>query len=369
MVRIRDPLHGTVALTDIEKRVLDSPQMQKLRGIKQLAMAHLVYPGANHTRFEHSIGTLALSDKICVELGLEKERREKIRLAALLHDIGHVCFSHEAEAVLSPLLGDHEKIGRKLVEKSPLADIVGEQFSPREIALLCTTPLGEIITSDIGSDRMDYLLRDSHYTGVAYGVIDSDRIANSLAFLRQRLVLRERGLEAAESLLVARFTMFSTVYLHKTVRIASRMLQQAICLALQSDELDGHEALCMNDSQMLQKLSECTASRKYAIKLQMRKLYKRAYSLPLSRLQKEHERLEETLFEKCGCPVLVDVPRLSPGASVEVLFDGKRVPISACSQLVASLQKMQKSRLEALVICEEKNVRKVASAAEKLLGG
>jgi HD superfamily phosphohydrolase len=369
MIRIRDPLHGTVQLTDIEEKLLDSQPMQRLRGIRQLAMAHLVYPGANHTRFEHSIGTLALSEKICREIGVGQEGQEKVRLAALLHDVGHVCFSHEAEAVLAPLLGDHEKIGRGLVEKSEIADIIGEQFSPREIARLCTTPLGEIITSDIGSDRMDYLLRDSHYTGVAYGVIDSDRIASSLAFAKQGLVLQERGLEAAESLLVARFTMFSTVYLHKTVRIASRMLQQAISLALQSRELDAHEARDMNDAQMLQRLSDGKASRAYAMRLLGRRLYKRAYSLPLSSLRIGQGKAEETLSDRCGCTVLVDVPCLSLGASVKVLSSGgKQAPISSCSQLVASLQKMQKSRLEALVICEKKDVKKVAAAAKRLLG-
>ena len=368
MVRIRDPLHGTVVLSGLEESALDSQQMQRLRGIRQLAMAHLVYPGANHTRFEHSIGTTALADQICRELGLGGEKTAKVRLAALLHDVGHVCFSHEAEAVLAPLLGSHEKIGAAMVAKGELAEIVGEEFSTKEIAGLCHTPLGQIITSDIGADRMDYLLRDSHYTGVAYGVVDSDRIASSLGFSKNTLYLHERGLEAAESLLVARFTMFSTVDLHKTVRIASRMLQQAISLALQEGELGADEALSMGDAQMLQRLSESSAGGEYARRLKSRTLFKRAYGLPLSKLRLKQADAEALLSEKCGCPVLIDVPRLSLGTGLKVQTARGLRSISECSQLVESLQKMQKTRLEALVICEAKDVKKVAAAAKRLLG-
>ncbi len=368
MVRIRDPLHGTIVLSELEESVLDSQQMQRLRGIRQLAMAHLVYPGANHTRFEHSIGTLALAGQICRELGLGKEKTEKVRLSALLHDVGHVCFSHEAEAVLESRLGSHEKIGAAMVARGELAEIVGRGFPPKEIAGLGRTSLGEIITSDIGADRMDYLLRDSHYTGVAYGVVDSDRIAISLGFSGNALYLQERGLEAAESLLVARFTMFSTVYLHKTVRIASRMLQQAISLALEDGELCADEALSMGDAQMLQRLSEGNAGGKYAKRLQERRLFKRAYGLPLSKLRLKASEAERLLSEKCGCPVLLDVPRLSLGTELKVKTIRGLRSISECSELVESLQKMQKTRLEALVICEGKDVKKVAAAAERLLG-
>lgn len=367
MVRIRDPLHGTVALSGLEERVLDAPQMQRLRGVRQLAMAYLVYPGANHTRFEHSIGTLALAGRMCNELGLSGNKTDKVRMAALLHDVGHSAFSHEAEHVLSHYIGDHEKIGKKMVLSGELSDIVSEGFSAKEIAALHSTPLGEIISSDIGADRMDYLLRDSHYTGVAYGVVDSDRIASSIALTKKGLVLHERGLEAAESLLVARFTMFSTVYLHKTVRIASRMLQQAITLALSDGTLEAQDALCLSDSQMLDALSCSKAGGEYARRLKARRLFKKAYSLPLSRLHMGATHVEKRLSEKCGCPVLVDVPRLSLEASIKVETENGMVPISSASQLVASLEKMQKSRLDAMVICEERHVKKVSAAAKRLL--
>ncbi len=368
MIRIRDPLHGTVTLTELEGRLIDSQPMQRLRGIRQLAMAYLVYPGANHTRFEHSIGTLALADRICRELGLGKEKTAKVRAAALLHDVGHVAFSHESEAVLKKKLGTHEEIGKRMILQGGLGDVVSAEFSRREIAGLCGTPLGQIITSDIGADRMDYLLRDSHYTGVAYGAIDSDRICSSLELKKSGLALCERGLEAAESLLVARFTMFSTVYLHKTVRIASRMLQQAISLALQDGALEACNALGMSDAKMLDVLCGSPEGRKYANRLKERRLYKKACGIPLARMKTKQSEAEETLSAKCGCPVLLDVPRLSAETHIMLEKEGGEVPLSSASELVASLQKMQKSRLDVLVMCEEKHVKKVSAAAEKLFG-
>lgn len=368
MVRIRDPLHGTVVLTDSEEKILDSPPMQRLRGIRQLAAAYLVYPGANHTRFEHSIGTLALSDQICRELGLSSEKTAKVRLAALLHDVGHTAFSHEAEGVLQKHLGNHEQIGRGMMQKGEIADALSSSsFSAKEISSLDSTPLGEIISSDIGADRMDYLLRDSHYTGVAYGVIDADRICSTLSLDKSGLVLQERGLEAAESLLVARFTMFSTVYLHKTVRIASRMLQQSISLAIEDGTLVPEEAKAMSDAAMLAVLSRSAKGGEFAMRLKERRLYKKAYSLPLEKMKLKAETAEAELSQKCGCPALIDVPKLSLEASIKVQGeDGSLSPISSASELVASLQKMQQSRLEALVMCEEKDVKKVAAAAKRL---
>ena len=365
MAKIRDPLHGTISLSDTEMALLDTFQMQRLRNIRQLAMAYLVYPGANHTRFEHSIGTLHLAGDICLELGLPSEKTEKVRAAALLHDIGHVAFSHESEAVLGAFNGTHEEIGKGIILAGEIGDLLSERFSKNEIATLVDTPLGEIITSDIGADRMDYLVRDSHYTGAAYGVIDSQRICASMSLGKSGLAIQERGLEAAESLLVARFTMFSTVYLHKTVRIASRMLQQAIMLALQDGTMEAKEALSMGDAMMLYRLSQSAEGGKYAKRIESRRLFKKAYEIPLSGKRIAPKKLEVELADCCGCEVLVDVPRLSAETHVMLETEDGWAPLSDASELVSSLVKMQKSRQNILVMCEEKNVRKVASRCEK----
>ncbi len=371
MVKIRDSLHGTVELSGLEERLMDSSPMQRLRGIRQLAMAYLVYPGANHTRFEHSIGTLFLADKICREAGVGAEARMKIRASALLHDVGHVSFSHEAEAVLRGKLGTHEEIGERMILKGELGDILAEEFSKSEIAGIYKRPLGGIITSDIGADRMDYLLRDSHYTGVAYGVIDSDRLCSSISVVKGEPVLLERGLEAAESLLVARFMMFSTVYLHKTVRIASRMLQRSITCALLDGTLSACDAIGMSDAVMLGTLSKSKTGGKTARDIIARRLYKRAHSFPLRAFQKigaSQEKLEGELSGLCGCDVLLDVPHLSAKTRVRLEKDGKAKPLSSESELVASLQKTQAARMDVLVICDEKDCAKVGKAARRALG-
>jgi len=369
MFRIRDPLHGTISLSSMEEKLLDCCQMQRLRGIRQLATAYLVYPGANHTRFEHSIGTLFLADRMCREMGMSEERIAKVRVAALLHDVGHVAFSHESEAVLKGKLGTHEEVGRRMMLHGEVADALSSEFSPREIASLCDTALGSVITSDIGADRMDYLLRDSHYTGVAYGVIDTQRICTSVSLGRHGLLIRERGLEAAESLLVARVTMFSTVYLHKTVRIASRMLQQAIMLALEDGTLVEDDFLCFGDSQALDALGTSPNAREYAARIKKRKLFKKAYSVPMARMKVPARKAEEELSCACGCPVLIDVPALS--AKTDIMLEkknGKTLPLSRESELVSALVEMQSHRLEALVMCDERHVAKVARAAKRLFG-
>ncbi|MCX6772053.1 MAG: HD domain-containing protein [Candidatus Micrarchaeota archaeon] len=369
MFRIRDPLHGTIALTGTEERLLDCCQMQRLRGIRQLATGYLVYPGANHTRFEHSIGTLFLADRMCREMGMTEERISKVRAAALLHDIGHVAFSHESEAVLKARLGTHEEVGKRLALHGEVADALSSEFSPREIADVCDTTIGSVITSDIGADRMDYLLRDSHYTGVAYGVIDTQRICTSVSLGRKGLLIRERGLEAAESLLVARITMFSTVYLHKTVRIASRMLQQAIMLALEDGTLCEEDFLSFGDSQALDALGASPRAHEYAARIKKRHLFKKAYSVPMSKMRMPARKAEEELTDACGCPVLVDIPNLS--AKAHILLekkDGKILPLARESELVSALVSMQSRRLEALVMCDERHVKKVARAAKRLFG-
>ena len=369
MFRIRDPLHGTISLSGTEEKLLDCCQMQHLRGIRQLATAYLVYPGANHTRFEHSIGTLFLADRMCCEMGMDREKTAKVRAAALLHDIGHVSFSHEAEAVLKGKLGTHEEIGKRICLHGEVADALSHEFSPREIAHLCDTPPGSVITSDIGADRMDYLLRDSHYTGVAYGVIDTQRICTSVSLGKHGLLIRERGLEAAESLLVARVTMFSTVYLHKTVRIASRMLQQAIVLALENGTLVEDDFLKLGDAQALDALCASPDGHEYAARIRKRRLFKKAHSVPMGKMHVPPRKAEEELSDACGCHVLLDVPNLSAKAHIMLeKKNGKVLPLLRESELVSALVSMQSRRQEALVMCDERHVKKVARAAKRLFG-
>ena len=167
---IRDSVYGDISLNKFEQKVLDMPQFQRLRRIKQLGLINLIYPGANHTRFEHSIGTMNLGSKLANELELSEDEIELVRISALLHDVGHGPFSHVSEGVLS---FPHEELTKYVISKTSMRDYLEEKFDIKEINKIISGEgkLGPIVSGELDVDRMDYLLRDSYNTGVAYGLI------------------------------------------------------------------------------------------------------------------------------------------------------------------------------------------------------
>lgn len=139
---IKDEIHGTLQFDELEGRVIDSSAFQRLRRIKQMSITNLVYPGANHTRFEHSLGTAHLAALIARKVGLPEEEVRKVKLYGLLHDIGHTAFSHEGEDVVKRYIGDHELRGRQIIMHGEIADIISESFRPSEIADAASSPTG-----------------------------------------------------------------------------------------------------------------------------------------------------------------------------------------------------------------------------------
>ncbi|VVC02124.1 HD domain protein [uncultured archaeon] len=373
---IRDPVHGTIELTDIERRILDAAPMQRLRHVRQLGMAHLVYPGAHHTRFEHSLGCLHLADQMADSVCLGEDDRRRLRLAAILHDVGHMAFSHDSESVTCKRLGDHEARGQRIVRNSPLADIISREESPATIARwLHGASYGQLLTSDVGADRIDYLLRDAHYTGVAYGVVDSARIRSTLRWTSGAPALSEGGLEAAESLIMARFEMFHAVYYHHTVRIIRSMLQAAILEALQSNEIDWNAAQKDGDRDLLQRVSALPHARRWVEKLMERKLHKRALMVQAEKLDREQKKeaedgeMAEELSERCGCPVLVSYPDpFKSHTTIAMLMAAGPLPLDEASPLVASLQEAAEGRAQLLVAAPAREVKKVEKEARRLLG-
>ncbi len=262
---IRDPVHIFIRLDSDERRVLDSSSVQRLRHIHQLALSYLVYPGATHKRFEHSIGVMELAgrvfdvvtseeniheavrDDLSEEISQQDRRRywrKVLRMAALCHDIGHLPFSHAAEEALLPDGWNHERITKDVVQSDEMSEIwdsmvppimpkhvakiaVGQEKMPDERFSNWEVLLSEIITGEaFGVDRMDYLLRDSHHTGVGYGRFDHHRLVDTLRILpagkesdEPTLGVEVGGIHAAEALLLARYFMFKQVYLH-SVRLA-----------------------------------------------------------------------------------------------------------------------------------------------------
>lgn len=234
--KICDPVHGFIRFNALEQRVIDSRPFQRLRYIRQMGVAYLVYPAANHTRFEHSLGVMELATRIyntvCHDLPQEKVAywRQILRLAALCHDMGHLPFSHTAERVLLPE-GGHEQMTLEMIRCDELRAIwreIGEE-AERDIIKLAVSDSGfelfpierllsHMITEDnFGADRIDYLLRDAYYTGVGYG-FDSCQLIDTLRILSNddtlSLGVTSGGIQSVESLWIARYMMYARVYQH-----------------------------------------------------------------------------------------------------------------------------------------------------------
>ena len=241
---IRDSIYGDIRIEGLFQKLLDSPEIQRLSAIKQLGLAHLVFPGAHHTRLEHSLGAFYMATAMTNNLSLTEDEQLHVLAAALLHDIGHGPFSHTLESLLREQFNvDHIDLTVQLINGDY------EIFQPNEKTNLLPTEnvsdllsyhnldknkiieiirgkdgkkpyLGELLNSVVDADQIDYLLRDSYYTGVAYGMIDSQRFIQTLEIQNGHLAMDRKGVGVIENVLMARALMYSSVYFHKTVRIA-----------------------------------------------------------------------------------------------------------------------------------------------------
>lgn len=231
---INDPVYGFITIDDeLIHQIIAHPYYQRLRRIQQMAMAHLVYPGAVHSRLHHSLGAYHLMRSALQELlnkGVEITEKEQqaAKIAILLHDIGHGPFSHALEHVLAEKL-HHEDISLLLM-KELNQQFEGQLTTALEIFqnLYPKKFLHQLISGQLDVDRMDYLTRDSFFTGVNEGVIGYDRILKMLTVHQGELMIEEKGIYSIEKFLVARRLMYWQVYLHKTVLSAEQMLQRII---------------------------------------------------------------------------------------------------------------------------------------------
>ncbi|MEM0286648.1 MAG: HD domain-containing protein [Nitrososphaerota archaeon] len=243
-VLILDPVHGFIKVQESELAVVDTPEFQRLRFIRQLASAYLAYPGANHTRFEHSLGVMhvsGLASGVLIEKGyLNKDEGNMIRLASLMHDIGHGPFSHVLDELIHEKHGiNHEDTTQRIVRKSSIADaLTAHGYSARTMSDLAVGKLSgkrkymnELVAGGLSADLMDYLLRDSYYTGAGFGRVDIARVIDSFDIYEDHLAIGRDALNAFESLALARYEMFKAVYFHKTVRAAESMILRAFQLA------------------------------------------------------------------------------------------------------------------------------------------
>ncbi len=342
---IRDPIHGDIKLEGVFLELLETPEIQRLYNIKQLGFAHLVFPGAHHTRLEHSLGTYYMASKAADLLNLDKNEKQIVTCAAFLHDIGHGPFSHTLESILRNTLDfDHVDLTEKLIlgeygifsseEKKFIASpsvheiLEKNKISQKELADIIrgTTHkkpyLSQLLNSAIDVDQLDYLIRDAYYTGVAYGMIDTERFLQTLIINDNNLRVKRKGVGVVENILMARGLMYSSVYFHKTVRIAELMLSRAIEMLPEAQPL---ELFKMTDSELINNLNKMGPfQHEIATSIKYRKLFKQAYAVSSSNLnkneleivkrmedaelRKEKERqLEETLKIPTG-HIIIDIP-------------------------------------------------------------
>jgi len=238
---IIDPIHDFIRVYEHELSIIDNPIFQRLRRIKQLSGAHLTYPAAQHTRFEHSLGVMHIASQAGHALNekgiLLSDDIEVLRLAGLLHDIGHGPFSHLFEEIIQEKKISHEDFGKEIILNSEIGDNLSKNgFDKKLITRIAFGTskfqyMNQIVSGVLSADMMDYLLRDGYFTGAEHAKIDHKRIIQSLDVHKKKLALERSALYSFESMMHSRYQMFKAVYFHKTVRAAEVMLIEALRLA------------------------------------------------------------------------------------------------------------------------------------------
>ncbi len=434
---INDPVHGTIKISGPLLDLASTPELNRLNQIRQLGLAYLVFPGAHHTRFEHSLGVSHVAGLLANAIEIDQEEVKLVRTAGLLHDLGHGPFSHTMEKVFHDRLGkEHMALTKEIIigssddwtsdwltpeTRGPSVPEILEShcMDPKEVAsLICqdrkvpsdvqdtlevqegqsffhqSDYLYQIIHSALDADQLDFLLRDSHYTGVAYGIVDLDRIVNTATLFHGEIMIEKRGISALEGMLVARSLMYSSVYFHKTARIAESMLCRA-------GELLTEEALQliwkMSDGEILRYMKDQGGLvAEIATRLRFRQLFKVAYMIDSETVsgdseraigtreqirslssEKEIRRIGSEIARKANVPegkVIVDIPDPSLTLSeprlrrtdIKVLGDRPTI-LSTISSLARALQRRPPIPWCLIISCPEGSKKAVENAAKGVL--
>ncbi len=386
MKTIKDSVHDHIRIDGVARDLLDTPPLQRLRRISQLGTVSLVYPSANHTRFEHSLGVFHLACAALESLGIEGVRADRIRAAALLHDIGHGPFSHNLESLTYRRTGRYHDDVDDLVAEGQVGAVLREHdLDPAAVAELISGEgrFGQLVSGELDVDRMDYLVRDAHHTGVPYGTIDTGRLVRELRFVDGELVLAEGNVQTAESLLVARALMNPTVYSHSVARISKSMLRRAAERLLDSPahDVDAAQLQRMDDHDLIAALRSAEETSTFSQRLDTRSLYKRAVwaemdDVPGGIIDADHETIRaferEIAGEASVTPedVILDVPpRPSMAESTtRVMVNGEIRSLDQQSPLVAALRAGQYAQWRLGVYSPADHRDRVGRAAVDVLG-
>ena len=408
---IKDPVHGYVYITEAEKTIIDTYPMQRLRRLRQLAGSEYVYPGANHTRFEHSLGVMYLAGHVLENPRISRivsdEEVDLCRISALLHDCGHGPFSHVFEHLLiKDLEKTHEDITSWIVEKSEVADRLSKMgYNPKEVAGLAVGKLhkkeraflDQIISSAVDVDKQDFIVRDTYHTGAEYGFIDVYRLIHALDVMGENLAVELGALSALEAFMIARIESFKSIYFHRVGRAAQIMLATAMDKA--STELGltafktPEEYLMLDDYTVWSALKKCKASNEIISNLENRRLLKCAYERTfyekdamISNLfgrESYRHQVQSEIAKEAGADldaVIIDVPTVpSVPYHHAVLMESTEIPVFTRSPGgEKKLQRLSESSkiFETLkgfmnilrVYTDQANREKVEKATSKVLG-
>ncbi len=402
---IVDPIHDFIRVYDHELKIIDNPIFQRLRRIRQLSGAHLTYPAAQHTRFEHSLGVMHIASqagKVLNEKGiLKSDDIDLLRLAGLLHDIGHGPFSHLFEEVIQQKKFSHEDFGKEIILKSEIGDILSKNGYDKKLVTKIAFGdsklqyMNEIISGALSADMMDYLLRDGYFTGAEHAQIDHKRITQSLDVHKKKLALERSALYSFESMMHSRYQMFKAVYFHKTVRSAEVMLLEALRL---SDDEFGFtsfsikEFVKLTDEYVLSTLissksSKLKRARQFAEDYQNRKLLKCVFERILtSRTNLGKSRTDE-LRTSISKKSKVDESEIFVDSSVTPSIplapsknESKHIILISNENGKSTAQEMPISQIPVVsaisgfmnilrIYTHQKNRKKVEIAAKSILGG
>jgi HD superfamily phosphohydrolase len=325
---IQDPVHGAILLEPWELDIISTWEMLRLRYVRQLGPAHLVYPGATHTRFEHCIGTNFLAQKsirvvnYCDDLDtacfvpfsqlLDDYHQKLFRATALLHDVGHPPTSHTIEYALEAWVGlDHLDLGEFLIVNSSLTDVLTKNgIDPSDIVNILRRQtmdpimglLSEFVDHPLDIDKTDYLIRDAHFSGVQLGIFPAERVmlTNRVVKNREGKYIRAfmlKAIHSLEALILSRSWMFSDLYLHHAVKLAEAMISKATYFRMKEEDLSKNECIGlftrMTDGDIFRWLEESTIDfvREYAARIRYRKLFKVVLSRPLASFERDTQNL------------------------------------------------------------------------------
>lgn len=381
-MQIEDALHGYINLNEQEEEVLDCSEMQRLRRIRQLGLSSLVYPSATHTRFQHSLGVMFLAGRFADSLNLGDDRRKELRIAALLHDSGHGPFSHASEVVSEDCGVGHEERSCRVVEA--VSDKFDQDEGRVKRIIKGDLEIGQVVAGDIDADRMDYLMRDAHSSGIDHGHIDHDTIIRCAEIDSRRLVFNKKAVSALESLFTSRFHMINTLYYHHAAVIAEKMLQKAL-RDLVETEVSVEEMMSMDDYEAhCCLMNSGGASKRLYSRIKDRRLYKRALVWDSDQIDRKGLKILEKRIEN---PRKIE-KEIASEANVrneEVILDPPKTPkikeidvkikknndvrsFKEFSPVSESLKNAEWRNVALKVYCPEEKTERVRKSAQKVLG-